>query len=160
MLLFTITSNREEFSRRRRRNISRLKHRKHKGRLHLVSLLVDACLVEDFASHSMRQKARDIPAHPPTRFCPVRKRLAPTVPPIHPLPRRFAIIIFGSDWVGVNVFGGDPSAGSDDERRQVPVPHQLNPAPQSKTIHMPRKGGGWLCYLLAVPPPTQWCLSR
>eukprot|EP00903_Cladosiphon_okamuranus_P005670 g5633.t1 len=31
----------------------------------------------------------------------------------------FAIIIFGSDWVGVNVFGGDPSASNDDERRKA-----------------------------------------
>ncbi|CAM9311467.1 unnamed protein product [Pylaiella littoralis] len=31
----------------------------------------------------------------------------------------FAIIIFGSDWVGMNVFSGDPSAESGDQRRQA-----------------------------------------
>ncbi|CAM9530599.1 unnamed protein product [Ascophyllum nodosum] len=31
----------------------------------------------------------------------------------------FAIIIFGSDWVGVNIFGGDPSAPSGDDLHQA-----------------------------------------
>eukprot|EP00904_Undaria_pinnatifida_P013853 jgi/Undpi1/9599/HiC_scaffold_27.g12055.m1 len=31
----------------------------------------------------------------------------------------FSIIIFGSDWVGVNVFGGDASAPTGDERREA-----------------------------------------
>lgn len=32
---------------------------------------------------------------------------------------RFAIIIFASDWVGVDVFGGDPSTPGDDNNHKV-----------------------------------------